>query len=448
MIKIIGLSIIVAMTITALAAGEEKVGADKSVRKTIANVGVSEVVHGDNINSFNEFFTKGSVSGQLEIIYSGYDERGSNATNADPYSTAIGGQLKFDTGHYNGFGAGVEFTTVHEIGILSGDNDKGERATMMVSSDGKYTEVSQAYLEYIQNGFTFRIGRQLIDTPLADSDDIRIVNNTFEAYTAAYERDNFSILAGYLDRWQGTDAGLVDESYAPASTDAWQNTGKDGTYFVGANYEGGFLHLGAWYYDISNTKADNSMGAGIGNKSIYVDGTFHALNKDDLTLDISAQYLKQSEDDNSGTEADIYGVMAEVGISDLGLMAAYNKRSADDDKTSFSGFGGGTLFTNMDNMIIDTISGGDVDAYVVGASYAIGDATIGYAYGRFERDKTSTLAKEDIVEHNFGAEYAVNDNLTFFAIVTVNEDKQDTGTNAINNSGDFTNVRVSASYNF
>jgi len=446
--KIIKLSLITTLTIsTVFASGN--VGAEDSVRKKIASVGVPEVIHGDEVNSFNEFFTKGKVSGQLEVMYSGFNDGSSNnPTGADPYSTAIGGQLKFDTGHWNGFGAGVEFTTVQEISPLSGDNDKGERASMMVSSEGDYTEVSQAYLEYFNSGFTLRAGRQLIDTPLADSDDIRIVNNTFEAYIATYETDSISVMAGFLEKWQGTDTGLVNDDYSPADTDAWQKTGKDGTYFAGVDFESDLLHLGAWYYDISNTKADNSMGAGIGNKSIYVDATIHAITGDDFTLDVSAQYLNQSEDDNSGTEADIYGVMLEAGISDLALLAAYNSRSADDDQTSFSGFGGGTLFTNMDNMIIDAIGGGDVDAYVLGASYAISDLTIGYAYGRFERDATAILAKEDIIEHNFGAEYAATENLTFFAIVTIDEDKEDTGTSAINNSGDFTNVRVSASYNF
>jgi hypothetical protein len=253
---------------------------------------------------------------------------------------------------------------------------------------------------------------------------------------------------GFLEKWQGTDTGLVNDDYAPASTDAWQKTGKDGTYFVGVNYESDLFHVGAWYYDISDTDADNSMGAGIGNKSIYLDATLHAIAKEDFTLDVSAQYLNQSQNDNSGTEADIYGVMLEAGVADLSILAAYNKRNADDDKTSFSGFGGGTLFTNMDNMIIDTIGGGDVDAYVLGASYAINDLTIGYAYGRFQRDATATLVKEEIIEHNFGAEYAVNDNFTLFAIATIDQDKEDTATNAINNSGDFTNVRLSMSYNF
>jgi len=441
MIKIIKLSLVAVLTTSAVF-GDGDVGANDTVRKKITSVGAAEILHGDEASNFDELFTKGKVSGQLEVMYSGFNEGSSNnPTGADPYSTAIGGQLKFDTGHWNGFGAGAEFTTVHEIKPISGDNDKGERDVQTVSADGAYTELAQAYLEYINNGFTIRGGRQLIDTPLADSDDIRIVNNTFEAYTAMYEVDDITLMAGYLDRWQGTDAGLDND-------EAWIDSGADdGTYFAGADYSGELFHVSAWYYDIAGEFGDQT-----GNKSVYIDATLHATKGDDLTLDISAQYLNQKEEDNSDIEADLYGTMLEVGISDLALMAAYNKRDADDDKTSFAGFGGGTLFTNMDNMITDAIIGGDVDVYVLGTSYTIDDVTIGYAYSRFKSDAINTgiftRTKEDIVEHNIGAEYTASDNLTFFAIVTIDDDKENTGSNAINNSGDYTHVRISASYNF
>lgn len=453
--NIIKLSLVAALTVTTIYAESEGVGAEESVRKKIASVGTPEVIHGDDVNNFSDFFKKGKVSGQLEAMYSGYNETGVNSTSADPYSTAIGGQLKFDTGHWNGFGAGVEFTTVQEIRPLSGDNDDGERSTMLVSTEGDYTEVSQAYLEYIMDGLTLRAGRQLIDTPLADSDDIRIVNNTFEAYIATYQTDTITLMGGYLHKWQGTDTGLVNDDASPADTDAWQETGEDGTYFAGIDYEEGLLHLSAWYYDISETDAnENSLGQNVANRSFYTDATVHAIESDDFTFDISAQYLKQSSEDGSDIEADIYGVMLEAGISDLGLMAAYNRRDADDEETSFSGFGGGTLFTNMDNMIIDAVNGGDVDAFVVGATYAINDLTIGYAYSEFDSDAINGTTNgfdrgdEDIIEHNIGAEYVATDNLTFFAIVTISEDEENTGTSAINNSGDFTNVRASVSYNF
>ena len=383
-------------------------------------------------NNFDEIFSKGKVLGQMEIMYSGHTIK----NNEDPYSTAIGGQLKYETAMINGFSAGAEFTTVHEINGLSGDT-QAKRATLMVSAEGSYTQLSQAYLDYRSQGLTVRLGRQLIDTPLADSDDYRIINNTFEAATLSYNYKVVKIMLGYLDRWQGTDAGLDNNQ-------PWQDTGVDGSHFASMTLGLGKLDTSLWYYDISGQQGDQ-----IGNISTYLDATLHLNLSDNFTLDTSAQYLNQSENDNSGIDADIYGLMLEATLYEkIGLQLAYNRRKADDDKTSFSGFGGGTLYTSLENMILDTIVDGDTDAIVAGISYEISDLSLYYMYGVYERDQTSTLAKEEIIEQNFGADYSVNENLTLTAVLTIDDNKENTDSNAIYTGGDFTNIRVSASYTF
>jgi len=383
-------------------------------------------------NSFDEIFAKGKTSGQVELMYSGHEID----KNEDPYSTAIGGQLKFETAVMNGFGAGIEVTTVHEIDGLSGDT-ADKRATLMVSPDGSYTELSQSYLNYGYEGLNLRIGRQLIDTPLADSDDYRIVNNTFEAAIATYDIADVSMMLGYLDRWQGTDAGLDNDQ-------PWQDAGKDGTYFGGITYTSERIETSAWYYDISGIAGDQTA-----NRSAYIDATLHMNINDDFALDASAQYLSQSENDSSTIDADIYGLMLEATVYErVGLRLAYDHRSADDDKTSFWGFGGGTLYTTMENMILDAIIGGDADAMIAGISYEISDLSLFYAYGLYEREATASLVKEEIVEQNIGADYTVNDHLILSAILTIDDNKEDTDSNAIYTGGDFTNLRLTVGYTF
>lgn len=157
------------------------------------------------------------------------------------------------------------------------------------------------------------------------------------------------------------------------------------------------------------------------NRSTYLDAALHLDLNEDFVLDTSAQYLCQNE--NAGN-------------------------TIDDDKTSFSGFGSGTLYTNMENMILDAIVGGDADAMMAGISYQISDFSLYYMYGVYERDQTSTLAKEEIIELNIGADYSVNENLILSAILTIDDDKEDTASNAIYTEGDFTNFRVSVAYTF
>ena len=68
------------------------------------------------------------------------------------------------------------------------------------STQKKYTDVTELYINYKNSGLNIRVGRQIINTPLADSDDIRMVPNTFEAYIATYELNNFTFTTGNLQR--------------------------------------------------------------------------------------------------------------------------------------------------------------------------------------------------------------------------------------------------------
>ncbi len=387
--------------------------------------------------NFDEIFTKGKVSGQIDLMYSGHEIK----NNEDPYSTAIGGQLKYETAQMYGFTAGAEFTTVHEIDGLSGDTP-AKRAELMVSANGSYTQLSQAYLNYGYEGLNLRLGRQMLITPLADNDHYRIIDNTFEAAIATYDIADVSLMLGYINRWQGTDTGLDNDQ-------AWQDTGKDGTYFSGISYTSDLLDTSAWYYDISEASAGNTATGNVANKSIYLDATLHLSFSESFTLDTSVQYLNQSQSDNSGIDADIYGLLLDATVyKNLELQLDYNRRNANDDKTSFSGFGGGTLNTSSDNMILDAIVGGDVDTMLASISYAISDLSLYYTYAVYQRDETTTLVKEDIHEQSIGANYSVNDNLSLSTIVTINDNKEDTTSNAIYTGGDFTNIRVFLEYTF
>jgi len=168
-----------------------------------------------------------------------------------------------------------------------------------------------------------RFGRQTIDTPLADSDDIRMISNSFEAYVANYKIENFSLMAGYLNRWQGHDAGIDN---------GWVKMGKSGVSFIGLNYFSKAFDTSLWYYNILNQ-----------NNSLYMDFNRHFKLQDGIAFHFSGQYLKQNEFNDSGIEANIYGAMAQVDVSSVSFLLAYN--FATKKKQSFSGFGGGVLYT-------------------------------------------------------------------------------------------------------
>ncbi|ABB45037.1 hypothetical protein Suden_1763 [Sulfurimonas denitrificans DSM 1251] len=367
------------------------------------------------------------------MLYSGYNSN--EAQNQ--YATAIGGILKYELAEYKGFNAAMEVTAAQDINFATGDDTK--QNSEISSEKGSYIELSQAYINYKNDGLNLRAGRQLIDTPLADSDDIRMILNTFEAYIATYENEGLMLTGGLLTKWQGVDTELSPSNH-------WSDTGDDGTYFGGISYSTKFLDTRVWYYDISKDTNPNSATGNVANSSLYADISLHLAISQNYAIHANAQYLNQKESHDSAIDSSIYGVMAEFVIfEDFAISAAYNKSKREADKRSFSGFGGGTLYTNMDSMIIDAITADrDAKAIVMGITYRIGKFGFMYAYGDFDGDANSLQAKEHIIEQNLGFEYKANENLTIAAIYVKNSDKENSGSN----DGDWENIRVFASYSF
>lgn len=423
-----------ALTLSSVALAAEDTNRDRyhSISEAIQSVTQVTPKEVSVVDNFRHMFENGKTTGNIRSIYSSIDNK--NALDTD--ATAVGLHLKYELAELNGFNAAAAFTTTHDVNFLSGDNAK--RNNGLSGTKGNYSEITESYLNYANGGLNLRIGRQVVDTPLADSDDIRMVPNTFEAYIANYEIDSLSFMAGHLQRWQGADADLDN---------SWVKNGEDGVSFVGATYAGEVLETSAWYYDISNASTnDIANGADAnGNKSTYVDFTVHLNPSENIFIHTGAQYLSQSEMDNSGVEAKIYGLMAEIIIEDLGIYAAYNKSTKQMGKRSFSGYGGGTLFTNMDTMILDEITEDrDAKSFVASLSYSIADVNFLYAYGDFKGEANTSGTTAHITEQNFGVEYTPNEDLTLAAILVKDKNKDDATSTDFNND----NFRILASYNF
>ena len=392
-----------------------------SVKKAIGSVGATKKKDVSVVSEFEHMFRDGKVTGQFRTMYAGYNQE--QASQSDTYATAIGGGLKYELASLYGFNGAVAFITSQDLRFATGK--KAKQNSDLSSSKGNYTQMSEAYINYSYDKFNFRAGRQSIDTPLADSDDVRMIPNTFEAYIATYEIDNLTLMVGNLQKWQGFDAGLDD---------GWVDTGKYGTNFGGISYDGKNMGYNLWYYNITgNTNA------------FYADIQFgYDLDKD-FSIHSGIQYLNESELDNSGTQADIYGVMLEFVAYDLGFNFAYDKANKKTNKSSFSGTGGGAMYTGMDTMIIDEIATDrDADAIVVGLSYALDNLNMLYAYGDFSGARDSLGDKAHIVEQDIGFNYDVDKELGISAIYVIQEDKE----SSQKTSNDWNRFEFMIDYNF
>ncbi len=349
-----------------------------------------EVKEVSQVEDFASMFINAKISAQAKVMYGAYDNKSSD----DTYATAVGGLIKYELASFYGLNAAVAFYGAQDISFITGSgvNHNNE----LSSSSGSYTQMAEAYINYKYENFNFRVGRQPLSTPLADSDDVRIIQNTFEAYIATYTLSGFEFMAGSIQNWQGFDAGLDDP---------WQKTGDNGTYFSGVTYKDG-LEFNLWYYNITGKT-----------NAFYFDGGFeYPINKE-IILHTMVQYLDESALNNSGIQATIYGALFELVIHDLGINIAYDKALVNNNKVSFSGTGGGTLFTGMDTMSLDVIAiNTDAEALVGGIVYDINRLGFLYAYGDF------SSKNEHLSEHNLGMTYDVSDDLLLAGIYTQQED--------------------------
>jgi hypothetical protein len=371
-------------------------------------------------NSIKEMFSNSETSGQIRVGYYSFDP---DSVGKRESVSAIGGQLKFQTATLNGFSLGVAGYTAQAIDALSGDQNDGDYSNFLASDDENYAELAEAYINYTTGDFNIRVGRQVIDTPLADSDDIAMTPHTFEAVVASYALPDMGLtfLAANVQRWQGVDSG-----YANVINNSWDDTLAGGTNMVAAIYANDRFEASAWFYDVVDVA-----------KATYVDAVV-ALPIDGIDISVGAQYLTESEEKNSGVDGSIAGAMVEASFGSLSAMVAYNTLSEDARKDIFEGFGGGSSYTNMETTTAGSI-GEDGDSYVVSLGYDISGINIFGAYGKFEADAANAYETSEL---DLGISYEFNDGEADISLVYVDVDDK----LVANSGGD--EIKLFANYNF
>ncbi len=340
--------------------------------------------HSLNVSSFDKAFEQGNVSGNIRVAYINQD----NAIGADSYATSIGGELKYETAKFYHTSFALSTFISQKVSPLSGDFDKDELNLDFFDSDGSsFAYLGEAYIDYNYKNFDVRIGRQKLDTPLNDRDDIRMVPNTFEAVTIGYGGiEDFVFMAGYITRWAGFDSGEDISAFKDIPGDI-SATGEHGShaYLAGVmNSSVENLDLQAWYYDFDKL-------AGV----LYADAVYESNYNDNIPLSLGLQYAHYHEKSSSMVEGNVYGVNFATGYNIFNISAAYNSVDTQNGKIIVIGHGGGPYFTSMEEMTIDAIS--NAQAYVVSADMELfQNLTLSYAFGHFDgKDGLSDVEYEE-----------------------------------------------------
>ena len=296
---------------------------------------------------------------------------------------AMGGHFHFDTDRWKGLKIGASAYTVLNLGI--NQNPIHLNPGFFDANGKSFVLLSKAFIEGEWGHTAIKAGRQTLDNPMIDSDDIRMVPNFFQAYTVTNtDITNLTLTAGFIDRMAGWE-NSIDASKFVNIGEALGTQRTDGVYYAGIAYDDiQNLSLNLWYYhydDIANVTY-----AEAGYNHIHINDTV------DMTIGLQFAATRETGKKLLGRKnGESYGLSVEAAFSNgITLLTAYNGGFGETGAVDIS-LGGGPFFTSMEDQTIDAI-GGKGDAWMGAISYDFSRIDIkslsgGFAYGSFRSDR-------------------------------------------------------------
>ena len=327
----------------------------------------------EKTDSFDNIFRYADAYGKVRLGYFGGRFEEETKTAQDSFAAAFGGILGIKTAEYKGFQLNAATYVSQDLPFLY-DTDK--RSDEFYTVDGKsYAYLAEASVNYISRSFEVKLGRFAADMPYANTDDIRMSQNTFEgAWTHLHYSPEFSSQIFYLQRWAGFDS--ADEEH---SQNEFKKLVEGGWGMVGASLAYAYdeqSEASLWLHHIDKL-ADILYGE--------VNGVWDLNEAWHLDYGLQAAHIVQR--DASHVDGDVYGVMLITHYNDFFMGAASNFARVDAQNHITDGFGGGPYFTSLDEATIAFVSeiapGVDVDTYRFSAGYDKEEwhSSFEYAYG-------------------------------------------------------------------
>jgi len=269
-------------------------------------------------DTLNDALPKTKYEGNIRLGYQNHETQNDTGDEG-----AVGVKLHFEAASYYGAEVGVT------LFASQGNGKEGFKGVPFFDKNNEnYAILGEGYLKGTCANTTLILGRQSFDTPFADSDDIGMVPNTFEALTLVSKdiRDT-TLFFSQVQKWSGVD------SDAPSRFT--KVNGDEGMQIFGVTYEGlNKTTLAGWFYNLDNEVKISYLEANYENET------------DRFTYGATLQYAFQDYD--NGESSTIYGAAASFGVKKVGLTTtiAYNKTygiAADNF------FGGGPFVTSAEH---------------------------------------------------------------------------------------------------
>ncbi|MEN8302666.1 MAG: OprD family outer membrane porin [Campylobacterota bacterium] len=360
-------------------------------------------------DSFNGMFDYADAFGKVRAAYINSAHKISNTPKDVKHATAFGGEFGFNTASFYNFSAHISAYVSQSVNPLNPSADKRNEDFFDVNGKS-FVYIAEASLDYNSDIVQTRVGRVRVDTPYANSDDIRMAPNTFEGAWANIDytpRLKTQLL--YFNKWAGYDSQDEDASASQhefknlVDSDSFGMLGASLTYEYAKNSEVSF-----WYNHIDSMAAiAYAEVVGI----YFIDG-------DDFHLDYGLQVSSIAELDDSNVDGNVLGAMAIMHYRGAFLGGAYNISYSDEGKYVTNGFGGGPYYTSLDEATISAISEGagtsgipasdnNAEAFRIGGGYEFKNAgldglVLELVYGELYNDNGKIKEKDAIVTYELG----------------------------------------------
>lgn len=290
-----------------------------------------------------ETFKEGKVSGQIRAFFIDRDY----LPGVQRDGLAVGGHLKYETGSLYGFSAGAAFYTTNKLDSKSSVAAKND-TTLFGAKGNNETYLGEAYLQYKNGNTSFKAGRQKLDTPLAGSDDVRMLPNLFEAYVLSNtDIKDTTLIAAHVSKFAaGTFANAYN--YAGGTGDVLALTSGYSGVPNATNSVGNFTNMGA--YAVGQSTNGVSVAAMIYSgipglklqlwdyyahdilNAIYGEVNYSWSYNSGAAPYVAAQYIKESDVGNSyalKVNSDFSAAKAGVKIANFDLYGAISYNSKD-----------------------------------------------------------------------------------------------------------------------
>lgn len=328
-------------------------------------------------DSITEALINGKTSANLNLRYENVSQ--DNALkDADAFTLRT--RLTYTTGTVDGFSSLVEFEDSRTVlGVDDYNNTLGKNTDHSVIADPETTELDQFFLQYKQESFAVKLGRQVITM-----DNHRFVGHvgwrqdrqTFDGLTFDYQPiENLSLKYGYITKRNRIFAEAKDID------------SKD--HLLNASYKSSVGIITAYSYLL---EVDNDIENSLDTYGIRFNGST-SLGKQKVSYNV--EYATQDSDSATTSYSADY-ISAELGsnFSGVGVKIGYELLGSDDGKYGFS-TPLATLhkFNGWSDQFLNTPKEGLADLYAsVGGKVAGGKWTV--IYHKFDADDASSTVDD------------------------------------------------------